>query len=106
MLHKQQAQCKAQAHFAFHSPSGSSCLTRGGSSSYTLPFKMALFIHSSVAIAQHCGQWQSGTCIRQGQPALASAIRGPWLKYELQILDSALNPCQAPKACFTHLEQS
>lgn len=38
------------AHLIFHSESGSSVRTRGGNSSYILPFEMALRIHSSVAI--------------------------------------------------------
>ena len=42
-------------HFTFHSLTGSTVLTRGGRSSYSLPFWMARLIHSSVAIASQVG---------------------------------------------------
>ena len=46
---------RAEAHLTFHSLTGSTDLTRGGRSSYSLPFWMARLIHSSVAMAGSCG---------------------------------------------------
>ena len=62
---------RAGAHLTFHSLTGRTDLTRGGRSSYNLPFWMALLIHSSVAMpgtrggvpvcALRCPDWRAWT---------------------------------------------